>query len=47
MTSKVFAKFSATGIDLTRMECKVLQVIEWYIKEVSIDLTRMECKGLS
>ena len=34
----------ATGIDLTRMECKVIVYPSGYEQLESIDLTRMECK---
>ena len=36
----------AEGIDLTRMECKVLFRVPAGYFNVSIDLTRMECKGI-
>ena len=33
------------GIDLTRMECKVVSGFESVMVASGIDLTRMECKG--
>ena len=35
---------SDEGIDLTRMECKVIILCVFVILSICIDLTRMECK---
>ena len=32
-------------IDLTRMECKDIELVIGMLDAISIDLTRMECKG--
>ena len=42
--SRSFNRLSAVGIDLTRMECKVVLVVVRADSSVGIDLTRMECK---
>ena len=33
------------SIDLTRMECKVVNITQMDLQKFSIDLTRMECKA--
>ena len=33
------------SIDLTRMECKDIELVIGMLDAISIDLTRMECKG--